>query len=296
MLCDYGCGKQALYQFKNGKWCCSKSRNSCKEVIKNNPMKDLKIREKCSKTKKGQHYILSQKEIERKRQWMIQNTDRLRSLIQYPKSENTKKKHSISAKEKFKDQTIRNKMGHPLTIKKINEKYQIFSEIEELRYNPDSINFSKKEIQCRCKNPYCKNSKENNGWFTPKKSSLLMRIYQLERPDGNKKGFLFCCKECKNMGKTESDWKIYRKKVWNETKVTLIKYSNKIKNLDLRGRKYGYALDHKFSVSDGFKNNVEPSIIAHYKNLQIISISENSKKQHNSNISLEELFTGMENK
>ena len=90
--------------------------------------------------------------------------------------------------------------------------------------------------------------------------------------------------------------KYIEKKVWNETKVTLIKYSNKIKNLDLRGRKYGYALDHKFSVSDGFKNNVEPSIIAHYENLQIISISENSKKQHNSNISLEELFTGMENK
>jgi len=28
-FCEYGCGKEALYQIKNGKWCCSKSPNSC---------------------------------------------------------------------------------------------------------------------------------------------------------------------------------------------------------------------------------------------------------------------------
>ena len=30
-LCEYGCGQIALYQLKNGKWCCSKSQNSCPE-------------------------------------------------------------------------------------------------------------------------------------------------------------------------------------------------------------------------------------------------------------------------
>jgi len=29
MLCSYGCGREAVHQFKNGKWCCEKSRNSC---------------------------------------------------------------------------------------------------------------------------------------------------------------------------------------------------------------------------------------------------------------------------
>jgi len=29
MLCSYGCGKEAKHQLKNGKWCCSKSANSC---------------------------------------------------------------------------------------------------------------------------------------------------------------------------------------------------------------------------------------------------------------------------
>lgn len=34
MLCDYGCGKEAIYQLKNGKWCCQKSQNSC-DAVKN---------------------------------------------------------------------------------------------------------------------------------------------------------------------------------------------------------------------------------------------------------------------
>jgi len=29
MLCDYGCGQEAIHQFKNGKWCCSKSFVQC---------------------------------------------------------------------------------------------------------------------------------------------------------------------------------------------------------------------------------------------------------------------------
>lgn len=290
--CFYGCGKDATYQFKNGKWCCSKSRNSCSEVIKNNPMKDLKIREKCSKSKKGQRYNLSQKEIERKRIWMLENTDRLRSLIQYPKSEETKKKHSISSKEKLKDPKIRSKMGHPLTIEYINKKYQIFSKIEEVRYNPDSMNRHKKEIQCRCKNPCCKNSKEMDGWFTPKKSALSTRIYQLEKLDGNKKGFLFCSRKCFNQFQdiSKTDFQKYQKIVYYCTNETLKKYSEKIKNLELRGRKQGYALDHKFSISDGFKFHIDPKIISCYENLEIIPISKNSKKQHYSNIDLLDLL------
>jgi very-short-patch-repair endonuclease len=33
-LCDYGCGKPALYQFKNGKFCCSKKFQSCQNSRK----------------------------------------------------------------------------------------------------------------------------------------------------------------------------------------------------------------------------------------------------------------------
>lgn len=35
-ICDYGCGKEAKYQFKNGKWCCEDFYTKCKEFIKRN--------------------------------------------------------------------------------------------------------------------------------------------------------------------------------------------------------------------------------------------------------------------
>lgn len=35
-LCEYGCGQEAKYQLKNGKWCCSQSWNSCPVLKKKN--------------------------------------------------------------------------------------------------------------------------------------------------------------------------------------------------------------------------------------------------------------------
>ena len=34
-LCEYGCGAKAIYQFKSGKLCCSKSHNSCPKKREN---------------------------------------------------------------------------------------------------------------------------------------------------------------------------------------------------------------------------------------------------------------------
>ena len=36
MLCNYGCGEEALFKLKNGKYCCQKSSNSCKEFRRKN--------------------------------------------------------------------------------------------------------------------------------------------------------------------------------------------------------------------------------------------------------------------
>ena len=35
ILCNYGCGKLAQYQFNNGKFCCEKDYRSCSSIIKN---------------------------------------------------------------------------------------------------------------------------------------------------------------------------------------------------------------------------------------------------------------------
>ena len=37
-ICEYGCGQEAFYQMKNGKWCCSKSQNSCPTSREKNKM------------------------------------------------------------------------------------------------------------------------------------------------------------------------------------------------------------------------------------------------------------------
>lgn len=36
MLCDFGCGREATHQLKNGKWCCETSYNKCPEMRKKN--------------------------------------------------------------------------------------------------------------------------------------------------------------------------------------------------------------------------------------------------------------------
>ena len=36
MLCEYGCGKEAIHQLKNGKWICSDSPNKCPSLKKKN--------------------------------------------------------------------------------------------------------------------------------------------------------------------------------------------------------------------------------------------------------------------
>ena len=35
-VCDYGCGQEAKYQLKSGKWCCSESYKKCPEMIRKN--------------------------------------------------------------------------------------------------------------------------------------------------------------------------------------------------------------------------------------------------------------------
>ena len=50
-----------------------------------------------------------------------------------------------------------------------------------------------------------------------------------------------------------------------------------------------YHLDHKYSIIEGFKNNIEPEIIGNIKNLEFISWQENIKKRTKCSITIEEL-------
>lgn len=47
---------------------------------------------------------------------------------------------------------------------------------------------------------------------------------------------------------------------------------------NLNKRSIEFPLDHKFSIYQGFLNKIDPELIGHWKNLEIVDNSYNSKK------------------
>lgn len=218
-ICEYGCGQPANYQLLNGKWCCSKTWQSCK-----------KIKEKNSKSQIGKQLSIEhKKKIGNNSRGRIKSAEEIKKISNSNKGKNVttetrkkigdssrgrkhtqKTKDIISKKNKgmipwnkgkqgylTKPQLKNMSISNLLTIEKIKEKYPLFAKVEEMRYNPDKP--SEKEIQVHCKNHLCKNSKEQGGWFTPERVRLQSRIYSLEKKDGNEGRYLYCSDECINV-------------------------------------------------------------------------------------------------
>lgn len=84
---------------------------------------------------------------------------------------------------------------------------------------------------------------------------------------------------------------------WYKVQVTLITAKQPLHLLENIKRRaaYGksddpYQLDHRFSIIDGFIENIPPYIIGHIVNLQMLPARENSSKGSRSSISKEELI------
>ena len=87
----------------------------------------------------------------------------------------------------------------------------------------------------------------------------------------------------------KSEWERYKEKVLNHTNKNWKYHKDKINPLKLkRGKKY--ELDHKFSITEGFKQGIDPSIIGHFLNLEIIPKSLNRAKHTKCSVTLEELL------
>jgi len=81
-----------------------------------------------------------------------------------------------------------------------------------------------------------------------------------------------------------NDKEMYYKIVWKFTNIN----KSKVKNINLRG--INYHLDHKYSIKQGFMNNIPPYLIGSIKNLEIITTSINCSKQDKCSININELF------
>lgn len=88
------------------------------------------------------------------------------------------------------------------------------------------------------------------------------------------------------------EYALYHHKVWEITRETYRKNKEKINPDDLkRGKLVGeYQLDHKYSISMGFKTGVPPEIIGSLVNLEMLSTSENASKNWRCSISKEQLM------
>jgi len=283
-LCDYGCGREAKYSFKNGKWCCEHNANECPTVRREHSkiMKEVwkkpGVKEKHSKTMKE---IMNQSEVKR-------NLSKIQNKLE------VKIKKQKAQKKVWKNLEYRTNQSKikTFTIEQIQDKYSTFSKEEEMRYDSNG------EIQVHCKYNECKNSKEKGGWFNPTPAQFAIRKDALEHDDGNDGCYFYCSEDCKQkccLFNIRADPNIlkefekYHRNVDNISNLTFKKFHSKIKNSKLRGKKHGYSLDHKYSIFDGFNNNVDPEIISHWSNLECIPWLENSKKNKNSSITLEEL-------
>ena len=259
--CDYGCNKKANYFFKNGKYCCEDEWFRC-EKKKKEKSKRLK------KLWKDENNNLGSKE----------HMDKLKNKI---KSSWLNKDSKLGSKE-HKDKL---KSSLKLNINRIKNKYKEFIKIEQLKEENN-------EIFVKCK--YC------DDWFKPTYIQLYERIRYIEKPKEGRNAYLFCSSECKNnsseyynaLRNKELKFFIkYNSLVHKYTRLVLKDYSHKIKNLHLRGNKFGYELDHKYSIYEGFKNNIEPKILAHWCNLEIITKTENLQKHVRCSLNLEDLLS-----
>ena len=168
MICEYGCGKEATHQFKNDKWCCFEDYRKCPSFIE-------KIRNKNLGKKRSNSFKKRMSKL------MTGKNNHMFGTGGYWKG-----------KKRSKEVIIKFINSHKQSIDDIKIKYPFFSQIEEMRYKP-----GEKEIQIHCKNHNCKNSKEQDGWFTPTYSQLYERIRQIENKNGNGGSYFYCSDECK---------------------------------------------------------------------------------------------------
>lgn len=82
----------------------------------------------------------------------------------------------------------------------------------------------------------------------------------------------------------------YELEVLKITRQQPIKLLANYNNRGNSGVDGAYHLDHKYSIIEGFKNNIKPELIGNIKNLEFIPWKENLKKRAKCSITIEELI------
>jgi len=188
MKCDYGCGKEAIHQFKNGKWCCSKYLSQCEVMKQKNRISNIDKFKDPEKLKKQKEHLArirpKQTKLER-----LEKSKKIkevwRDLTSKYHTEEYKTLRSKVTKDFYKDNPHPNLGGlsyNRWTLEKIKIKYPFFYSIEK----PIEIN-GKINIKCKL----C------GKLFAPNYEQLRGRMNALERPEGKDGLYFYCSDICK---------------------------------------------------------------------------------------------------
>ena len=201
MICDYGCGREALYTLKNGKQCCSKNIASCSAIrekisLKNkNKVKTEEWKKNISKSKKGKpawnkgenSYLTSEirsrmgKQNKGRIPW---NKDKTNVY-----SEETLTSMRKAAKKRKGSKSSNWKGGYYTNNIPLYDIYITHLEYaEECKRNDNDD----KVLDLRC--TYC------GMWFTPTIQQVYERIRALNGKQGGEQR-LYCSHKCKICGK-----------------------------------------------------------------------------------------------
>jgi len=78
--------------------------------------------------------------------------------------------------------------------------------------------------------------------------------------------------------KDKTKWELYLEKVRKLTEEQYRLYFYQINPKQYKRSKFGYHLDHCYSISQGFKDSIAPAIIGHYTNLRVVDFQTNINK------------------
>ena len=117
---------------------------------------------------------------------------------------------------------------------------------------------------------YVATSMRNWGVDNPCKSKVVIQKMKAARTENGSY----------HSPETKSEIESYYSDVWFHTQCAWRDFHDKINPLNLpRGRGKGfYQLDHVFSISEAYKLNVLPEIVAHWTNLQMLPHELNASK------------------
>jgi len=226
-LCDYGCGQKATYQFKNGKWCCSKRHTSCPEVRNKNSISSLnpskETRQKLSNSQKeirkgktyeeifGEEKAKQLKELHRINRMGFSNPMFGKSQSNDTKRKNRKahlgEKNHFYGKHHTEESRRKNReshLGKTLGSENPNWKGGVSCEPYCFEWSSKEFkNFIKDRDDNKCQNPYCHKNTER----------LAVHHINYIKKDCNINNLITLCYSCNGRAnKNRKYWKrLYRR-------------------------------------------------------------------------------------